>query len=308
MNATGSPQRAVIGYDSESLDDYNAKWEFPMGLGEMAIADTRKVENGVFSISAVPFRTGSDTILDHAKYYASSHTTFPMPKNGSLEFSVNLKVATPGTEPGRVIHGHYTDTPNGGRPYAQPKLEGQQAAVMFNMTNVETGQLFDWFVSGNSVFALLERLPTYPEVPASDPRHRGMDKIHTQIVKAAPLEPGTTHRFALRYTRDATQSAAEYVLDGVIFARVDHVGIPLDTQGVPYTGIYPSYHNAPGEELKDRMNTFVMKHGLYGVIDEFPFQNTDAPELAVSVPLAERLFGQGAEGEFSTFQITTISN
>jgi hypothetical protein len=75
---------------------------------------------------------------------------------------------------------------------------------------------------------------------------------------------------------------------------------------VQYTGVYPSYHNAPGEELGPTMSTFVVAHGLYNVLDAFPFQHPDAPELAVSIPMTERLFGQGVRAEFSNLTVTTI--
>jgi hypothetical protein len=300
------------GYDAHSLEEYATKWVNPMGLGEMAINDTRKVSaDGVISLSAVPFQTGADAISDHAKYYAVSRDAFPMPESGSLEFSVEIAAATPGTEPGRVMHGSYTGPPDGGRPYAQPTIEGQQAALMFNMTNLETGQLFDWFVSGRSAFALIERLPsilTSPALAASDPAYVGLDRMYTQIVKSAPLAPGETHTFAIRYTRNATRSSVEYVLDGDLFARVDHVGIPLDVQGADYTGVYPSYEGAHGEELGHRMDTFIIGHGLFNVLDAFPFQHPDAPGLAVSIPMSERLFGQGAQGTFSNFEITTTTD
>jgi hypothetical protein len=303
--------KTVTEYGSQSLVEYSSKWDLPMGLGEMAVNDNRSVENGVFRITAVPFQTSADSVLDHTKYFAVSRESFPMPKNGSLQFSVDIKASTPGTQPGKVVHGYYTDTRDGSRLYAQPTLEGQQAAVIFNMSNVETDQLFDWFVSGSSVFALIERLPstvTHTDMTASDSRYVGLSKIYTQVVKSAPLTPGETHTFALRYTRDATQSAIDWVLDGAVFAHVDYVGIPLDTQGVPYTGIYPSYHAAPGEELRDRMDTFVIKHGLFNMMSPFPFQHPDAPELAVSIPPLERLFGQGAHGEFSNLHVTTVTN
>jgi uncharacterized protein DUF6081 len=303
---------AIVGYDSHSLEEYATKWVTPMGLGEMALDDTRKVsEDGVVSLAAVPFQTGADAVFDHAKYFAVSHDAFAMPENGSLQFAVDIAARTPGTQSDRVIHGSYTDTPEGGRPYAESVIEGQQAALMFNMTNLETNQLFDWFVSGNEAFALIERLPssvTNPALAASDPDYVGLNRAYTQMIKSAPIEPGETHTFAIRYTRNATQSSVEYILDGARFARIDHVGIPLDTQGIVYTGIYPSHGRAAGEELNDRMNTFAIGHGLYSMLDVFPFQHPDAPADAVSVPMTERLFGQGAEGEFSTFTVTTTAS
>jgi hypothetical protein len=171
------------------------------------------------------------------------------------------------------------------------------------------GQVFDWFVSSSSAFALIERLSsdlTHPTLAQSNANHVGLEKAYTQIIKSARLQPGQTHTFSIRYTRGATQSCVEYFIDGDLFAHVDHVGIPLDTQGAPYTGVYPSYQSAPGEELRLRMNTFLIGHGLYSMLDAFPFQHPGAPDLAVSVPVAERLFGQGAEGEFSRFEITTV--
>jgi hypothetical protein len=56
------------------------------------------------------------------------------------------------------------------------------------------------------------------------------------------------------------------------------------------------------------MNTFVIGHGLYSMLDAFPFQHPDAPELAVSVPLTERLFGQGAQADFTNLTVTTIAD
>jgi hypothetical protein len=300
----------VVDYNSHTIDEYVSRWDTPMGPGEMSFSDTRKVsDDGVVSVSAVPFRTGADAVVDHAKYFAASHELFPMPESGSLEFSADIAAETPGTEPGRAVHGSYTGAQDGDRPYAASVLEGQQAAFMFNVTNVETSQLFDWFVSGSSAFALIERLPSIannPTLPTADPTYVGLDKAYTQIITDVSLEPGTTHTYTIRYKRNATQSSVEFLLDGDVRARVDHVGIPLDTQDVQYTGVYPSYHNAPGEELGPTMSTFVVAHGLYNVLDAFPFQHPDAPELAVSIPMTERLFGQGVRAEFSNLTVTTI--
>jgi hypothetical protein len=182
---------------------------------------------------------------------------------------------------------------------------------MFNVTNLETGQLFDWFVSGRSAFALIERLPssvTDPTMSVYDPHYVGLDRAYTQIIKSAALEPGETHNFSILFERSEVGSSVTYLLDGEMFARVRHVGFPLDTQGAEYTGVYPSRDGAPGEELGPRMDTFAIGHGLYSVLDAFPFQHAEAPELAVSIPVTERLFGQGAKGEFSKFEVRIISD
>jgi hypothetical protein len=128
----------------------------------------------------------------------------------------------------------------------------------------------------------------------------GLDKAYTQIVAEAPIS-SRKHTVSIRYTRGEDVSMVEYFLDGKLFARIDDVGIPLDEQGVPYTGIYPSL--GAGERLS--LDSFVIGHGLFSLLDAFPFQHPERPDLSVSVPLSERLFGQGAIGTFKNFVVTT---
>lgn len=303
-------------YDATSLAEYESKWATPYGPLEMANADTRAVsKKGVFSVSAVPFTQGADfSVFDHLKYLAISTESFSVPENGSLMFSVDIRAETPGTDPMRVIHGCYLADPGAfwdgeapcDDPWSSPALEGQQAGVVLNMINFETGQLFDWFVSGSTAFTLIERLPsnvTNPALPPSDPSYVGLDKAYTQIIDEFPIKPGQRVTVAIRYTRGPATSRVEYFLNKQLVSVVEDVGVPLDVQGVPYTGIYPSV--GPGEPLQTSLDSFVIGHGLFSLLDEFPFQHPERPDLRVSVPLSERLFGQGAAGEFSSFSVET---
>jgi hypothetical protein len=126
---------------------------------------------------------------------------------------------------------------------------------------------------------------------------------------------------AIRYTWGKDGSAVEYLLDGKVVSEVDRVGIPLDRRhGPKYTGIYPSY--GPGEELSDRIDSFVIGHGTFSLLDAFPFHwgwNYDpatgwacdtaswaaACGGSVSIPVSERLFGQGVRARFDSFTVTT---
>ncbi|MGD9705726.1 MAG: DUF6081 family protein [Acidimicrobiia bacterium] len=308
--AAHKPPKSVVHYDFHTLAEYEALWSNPYGLGEMELKDTRKVsKHGAFSLSARPFRTASDvSVFDHLKYIAISNAEFAVPESGSLMFSVDIKADTSRTEPGRIIHGCYgesgsfptIDSPCA-QPWAEPALEGQQAGVVLNMVNFATGQLFDWFLTDDTAFALVERLPSnvtgFGDV--------GLDRAYTQIIKEVELKKsGEEHEVAIRYTRNATDSYVEYFLDDDLVARVDDVGVPLDEQGVDFTGIYPSL--GAGEPLKDELDSFVIGHGLFSVIDAFPFQHPERPDLSVSIPISERIFGQGAKGTFSDFEVTTV--
>ena len=265
-SAGSAPRTTVVMYDSfekpggYTLRDYLEKWSNKFGPGEMAIRETRSFHGGVFSVDAAPFRTGTDlSLLDHIKYFAASSETFAVPERGSVEFSAEITAETPGTEPGHVVHGSYGPPfsyPTG-QPYEAVVFEGQQASATLHMLDFNTGQLFDWFVSGNTAITLVERVPsllTDPAILPTDGRYVGRDRIYTQFVDQVPLSPGR-HEVAIRFTRNETGSFAEYFLDDRLVSKVDRVGVPLDVQGVPYTGVYPSLGR--GEPLAERIDSVV---------------------------------------------------
>ena len=299
---TKRPGSTVIVYDNfqksggYTLADYSAKWNTVV-LGEMAIQDTRRFDNRSFSLSATPFRTGADEgVFDHGKYISLSKDAFAVPEIGSVTVSMDMAVTTPGTQKGHVVHGTYVES---GKPYAATVLQGQQAAATLNMANFATGQTFGLFVSGNTAFSFIERLPS---IVSGSPEHVGIDKMYTQIIDEVPIAPGVSHTAAIRYSRDPHGSRVEYLLDGRRVSKVERIGIPLDARGVKYSGIYPSL--GPGELLRDNINSVVIAHGLFSLLDAFPFQHPDAPALSVSVPMTERLFGQGVRATFANVVVT----
>src|SRR2546425_8779876 len=296
------PGTTVIVYDDfhkpggYTLADYDAKWSI-LTLGEMAVEDTRQFDTHSLSISATPFRTGKDSsVADHGKYIALSKRVFVVPEIGSITVSMDIAAETPGTVQGHVVHGTYVQS---GAPYSATVLQGQQAAATLHMVDFATGQLFDWFVSGNSAFTLIERLPS--SVTGS-PVHVGIDKMYTQIIDEVPIAPGVPHTVAIRLTRDRQRSLVEYFLDGERVSKVKHVGIPLDVQSVRYSGIYPSLGR--GELVGEQIKSVVIGHGLFSLLDAFPFQHPEAPALSVSIPMEQRLFGQGAKASFDNVVVT----
>jgi hypothetical protein len=152
----------------------------------------------------------------------------------------------------------------------------------------------------------------------------GPDKMYTQIVKEVPVKAGVAHRVSIRYTRTADDAFVEDFLDGKSVSTVHNVGVPLDRQGVKYTGLYPSL--GPGEPLRDKIDSFSIGHGTFSLIDAFPFQwgwnfGFAGPycdpafaafsyvcDLSVSIPASERVFGQGVRAHFDTFVVTTTTN
>jgi hypothetical protein len=289
-----------------TLADYVAKWSNPYGPGEMAKKETRSFAGNRFNVSAAPFQTASDySVYDHLKYIGISTRTFPVPRVGSVEISSTITASTPGTKPGRVVRGTYPD----GSTYEAATLEGQQAAAVMNVIDFSTGQLFDWFVSGSTAFALIERLPSNVTGNTTDPasaEYVDRSKMYTQIIREVQVGPGP-HAVAIRFSRDASgEGHVDFRLDGALVAQVDHVGVPLDAQQVDYTGIYPSL--GKGEEIGHKVNSLAIGHGLFSLLDAFPFQHPDAPELAVSIPVGERIFGQGAIASFDDFKVKTVSD
>lgn len=306
LAATPATAGTVV-YDSfdtpgYSLASYGAKWVNPYGLGEMALGDTRDFSGGSFAIKAPVFQTGYDfSVYDHLKYIATSSQAFAVPTGGSLTFSSTISATAHNTQAaGRVISGSYIQS---GLPYSATALEGQQAGAVMNMIDFSTGQLFDWFISGSTAFTLIERLPssvTNPALLPGDPGYVGIDKMYTQIIKQIDIGPGP-HTASISYS-DA--GSVSYFLDGALVSQVDNVGIPLDQQGANWSGVYPSY--GPGEALAGKIHNLTIGHGLFSLLDAFPFQHPDRPDLAVSIPVSERLFGQGMDASFDNFTVTSV--
>jgi hypothetical protein len=309
--ATASAAKSVVVYDDFNAAgydsaDYAAKWSNPYGPGELAAGGTQSFAGGRETVSAVPFRTAADfSVFDHIKYFAGSNGAFAVPRAGSITFGSTMSASTPGAVGGRTITGTYIQS---GAPYSATLLESQQAGVVMNVVDFCTGQLFDWFLTSHKATPLIERLPSNVTNNTSNPNcpgatHVGREEMYTQYIEEIPVGPGP-HRLEITFRREpGGKSSVEYLLDGKKVAKVHHVGIPLDKQGVPYTGTYPSL--GPGEEIGGQINSLSLGHGLFNVVDAFPFQHPEAPELAVSIPVSQRLFGQGAIGTWDDFTVTT---
>jgi hypothetical protein len=307
-----------------SLTDYSEKWITPNGLGEMAVNDTRNFSGGYLSLSAVPFQTTSDVdVNDHRKYLAVSSQTFPVPENGTLVLSSDIEASTQGTVPDLIQHGVYG--PSGSwldpaNPTVTPEyrarlLQGQQAALVMNVLDFCTGQVFDWFIASDTAFVLMSTVTgnvSNPDCPEAS--EVGIDKMYTQIVREVPVRPDTWHHVDIALTRHGGAAWVDYFLDHHLIAHVANIGIPLDKQGASFTGTYPSL--GPGERLGDQLDSVRFGHGVFSLLDAFPFQHPEALELSVSIPAPTsptpsavgrtRLYGQGASGSFDNFTTLTI--
>ena len=244
-------------------------------FGEPEAFSSRSFDGGSLHVQATPFTTSVDAVSDHLKYLAVSNDRFPIPPRGSLSVAAEIEALTPGTSPGHVV-------PTTGRVL----LEGQQAAATLHLLDTtETGQLFDWFVSEHKAFALYERLfigvgldKGYTQITGA-PNNNHADKPlggKTASSKSSTLTPGP-HQYEIRYSGGGDSNGsdlAEWLIDAVVRARVRHIGVPLDVQNPGYyrnanTITYPSA--GPGETLKDKGDDFEIGHGIFSLVDEFPF-------------------------------------
>ncbi len=312
-----------------SLADYSEKWTMPNGSGEMGVNDTRDFSGGCLNLTAVPFRTAADvSVNDHLKYMAVSSQTFPVPEDGTLVLSADVKASTPGTVPDLIQHGVYGPSGSWLDPTSPPTppaysarlLQAQQAAVVMNVLDFCTGLVFDWFIASDTAFPLYERLPstvtgnvTNSDCPTAT--EVGIDTMYTQIIREIPLNPSVWHHVDIALTRHDGEASVDYFLDQHQVAHVANIGVPLDRQGASFSGAYPSL--GPGEPLAERLDSVRFGHGLFSLLDAFPFQHPGAPKQSVSIPAQgpsvpstagrARLFGQGAIGSFDNFTTFTLS-
>jgi hypothetical protein len=318
LSSAAAAGASTLVYDdfSGGPDAYNTRW-FPYTAGPMGdpvgIAvqpSTIAFIDGRVRIAADPFTMTYDNVDDHIKYLAISTAEFAIPDVGCIAVAADIAARTRGATPGRYqpSTGHYL-------------FEGQQATVTLHLFDFATGAIFDWLVSETRAIALYERL--FITI--------GLDKGYTQILglpnftgkgTVAPALPGTSsrdfaitpgmHNYAMRYTRNRAGTGAdllEWLIDGVGVARVARTGIPLDTQFAAYRSRtapirYPAA--GPGEDLKPLLNTFRIGHGLFSLLDEFPFNQPLPGATAVPIPPEERIFGQGASGTWGNVTVTTV--
>ena len=166
------------------------------------------------------------------------------------------------------------------------------------MIDFTTGQLFDWFVSGSTAFALVERLPA---TVVGSPLAGTRDTMYTQIVKEVPISDGP-HQVAITFFRDAGKSYVDFVLDGKRIARVEKVGVPLDVQRRAFTGIYPSLgpaSNSATRSIRSASGTVCSACSTRSRSSTRTHRSSACRSRSAS-----GLFGQGAGATFGDFIVT----
>ena len=177
--------------------------------------------------------------------------------------------------------------------------EAHQAAAILQLFEPSAFVALDWFVSGHQAIPKIERTPA--------PVGVGLDRAFTQFLPAVQIEPGRFHRYSIRYTRGrAPRDKVEWLLDGRVVAVVRDVGVPLDVQDPQRYGgiVFPSL--GPGERVASAMSSFVVGHGLYSFVDDFPFFPA-YPQYFVSIPREQRIFGQGIDALFDDVRIARVT-
>lgn len=317
-------EETEIVYDDFSDEgiSYLEKWTLPYyGIaGETFVSDGGALALSFLhkrlKVSAPEFQWSSDYLyFDHIKYLALSTQEFPLPDEGSVMFSSQMKAYVFNTYP-TLLLGAYRVTDD---LFLRYKVnEGRQASAILRMSNAhQTGQVFDWVVYGNRAFALTERLFGAPLHFAD------IDTAYSQIIKIFDLTPGL-HNFAIRYNRSlrAQRDNVEYLIDGKVMVTVKNIGIPLDQQkGIKNKDKVADPSQGKGERIIDKMTTMVIGHGLFSRLDVFPYQQRDLSNQSVMIPLRgsisekektypranSRLWGQGAIGFYYNFVVNTTS-
>ena len=224
---------------------------------------------------------------DHIKYGAFSRRTFAIPRRGSIGVSADVRARTSGIKPGYVVAATGRRLP-----------EAHQAAAILQLYEPSASVALDWFVAGRQAIPKVERTPW--------PAGVGLDRAFTQFLPAVRIRRGF-HRYAIRYTRGrAPRDKAEWLLDGKVVAVVRDVGVPLDVQDPRRHGSITFPSHGPGERVAAQMSSFVVGHGLYSFVDDFPFFPA-YPQYFVSIPREQRIFGQGIDASFDDVRIRRVT-
>jgi hypothetical protein len=121
-------------------------------------------------------------------------------------------------------------------------------------------------VTTDKAYALSERLFTEGEAD--------INEAYTQIVGVIDI-PAGVNEFGIRYTRKPGNGVdkVEWLINGEVVVQNRKAGVPLDQQAPgKYKSkplIYPSV--GPGEPVKTEMQTMIFGHGIFSLLDVFPF-------------------------------------
>jgi hypothetical protein len=295
------PSRTTVLYDGfkGGSASYDRKWLPYLSLErQFGATNLPAFSRGRLRLRAQPFRGWmNDTCIpgppacvnaDHIKYGAFSTRAFSSPLRGSVAVSADIRAKTSGIKPGYVV-------PATGRVLP----EAHQAAAILQLFDPGAFVALDWFVSGHQAIPKIERTPA--------PVGVSLDRAFTQFLPAVQIEPRRFHRYSIQYTRGrAPRDKVEWMLDGRVVAVVRDVGVPLDVQDPQRYGhiVFPSL--GPGERVASIMSSFVVGHGLYSFVDDYPFFPA-YPQYFVSIPREQRIFGQGIDALFDNVRIAKVA-
>ncbi len=291
----------------------------------------RSMRSGAVTLSDVPFKPGTDfSVFDHLKYIGISTQTFTVPKVGTVTFEVDIAASTPGATAGHVVHGVYGPPgswsladpdrpalhrdgargPAGGRRAQHDRLLHRPALRLVRLRRIGVP-------AHRAAAHLRDRQHEQPRLPR---RHGGRARqgLHPDHQEhPAHAGPDPPRRDLLLAQCRSVQRRLRARWPG---RRHGHQRRhPARPAGQPVRGRAPTRRWA-GREAADQINSLSIGHGLFSLLDAFPFQygcspattspgaGACSPESAaysVSLSPAERSFGQGAEGVFSGFRVTT---
>ena len=298
--ADAEPRRAHSLYDGfgGGAAAYDSKWLAYFSLErQFGATGLPAFSRDRLRLRAQPFRGWMDDTCvpaftpcvngDHIKYGAFSRRTFSIPRRGSIAVSARIRARASGIRRGYVV-----------AATGRRLREAHQAAAVLQLFEPGAFLALDWFVSGHQAIPKIERTPA--------PVGVGLDRAFTQFLPAVRIEPRRFHRFSIRYTRGrAPRDKVEWMVDRRVVAVVRDAGVPLDVQDPDrYRGIvFPSF--GPGEPVAASLSGFVVGHGIYSFVDDFPFFPS-YPQF-VSIPREQRIFGQGIDALFDDVRIAKVT-
>ena len=207
---------------------------------------TQDHETGL-TVSSVPFNLRGFSILDHTKYLVLTRDVFTIP-NDDVDFFYEVEASYRAT--GLDSEGLQKYYP--GIQILPDDLRLSAGAL--NIIDLQTGMVFDFLLSNNTIYALYE--------------HLGISDSTDVFTFAKPVgkrEPDQTHRLRIEYNK--VRKRVRWLLDGNVVCEVVRPGIPLPDQALLlYNG-----EEFPMKEISS--NELSIGFGTFTLLDFFPAHN-----------------------------------
>lgn len=162
------------------------------------------IVNNQLVVNSYPFTLTDNSFVDRFKFFLLSNQPFTIPATGELSVSAKIKTAAFGV-----------DLQPFGSQVQDPQSDFRLAATSLTVADLQSGLLFDFFITDTKIYAIYERLEFYR--PALGPY-----AAFTFAMPVGNTLPNQTHTYSINL--NGAEKSVRWLVDGVEVYKIYTAG------------------------------------------------------------------------------------